>query len=40
MGSKDGEGVEGISHSTCKDCLIKSGEFTKEEIAEIFEEKS
>jgi hypothetical protein len=37
MGSKDGGGIEGISHSICEDCIIKlyGDEFTKEEIAEI-----
>jgi hypothetical protein len=37
MGSKPGEGVEGISHSTCEVCLREkySDIFTEEEIKEL-----
>jgi hypothetical protein len=37
MYEKDGEGITGISHSSCEDCLRKlySDVFTEEEIQEI-----
>lgn len=38
MGEKDGKGVEGVSHSLCKECVIElyGNEFTEEEIKEIY----
>lgn len=37
LGEKDGEGVEGVSHSTCEKCLreLYSDIFTEEEIQQI-----
>jgi len=37
LGEKDGQGVEGISHSTCEKCLreLYSDIFSEEEIQEI-----
>jgi hypothetical protein len=36
IGSKPGEGVEGISHSTCEECLRENSDiFTEEEIQEL-----
>jgi hypothetical protein len=41
LGTKDGGGVEGISHSTCEKCLREhySDIFTEEEIQEIINTK-
>lgn len=41
MGTKEGNGTTGISHSICEPCIIKlySDEFTAEELQEIINAK-